>query len=277
MNFVNWIALLRHVPAFAFLAAAVWLVARIALSAWEWTQVEHPAGLSGRPAGVAEHPAPKAPGSRLFGEPRANAAPAGARPPGLLNSGQYQLRGVVASTRQGMAHAIIESGGAARAYFPGDSLAAGLTLSEVRPNEVLLRQGAESVRLPLNNLGPSTARGPVRAGISQFSIADPPGLLAAPPRMSLSQILRMEPVMDDDGAMRAYRVSPRGSRALFDALGLVSGDLVVAVNGVPIDSATLQQATREMSGGGDMMLTVDREGEQLEIRVGSASFGLLAM
>ncbi|MCY4256552.1 MAG: hypothetical protein OXE51_10655 [Gammaproteobacteria bacterium] len=277
MNFVNWSGLLRHLPAFAFVAAAVWLAARIALSAWEWTQVEPPAGLPDRSAEAAEHPASKAPGSRLFGEPRARAAPVAAGPPGLLNSGKYRLRGVVASTRQGMAHAIIESSGSTRAYFPGDSLAAGLTLSEVRPNEVFLRQGAEIVRLPLASLGPSTARGAVRAGISQFSIADPPSLLAAPPRMSLSQILSMEPVMDDDGAMRGYRVSPRRSRALFDALGLVSGDLVVAVNGVPIDSATLQQATREMGGGGDMMLTVDREGEQLEIRVGSESFGLLAM
>lgn len=276
MNFVNWNSLLKRAPAFVLFAPAVWLLARIALSSWEWAQVEPPAGLARQPAELTEHPAVKTPGSRLFGEPRANAPPA-AGSPGLLNSGQYRLRGVVASTRQGMAHAIIESDGTARAYFPGDSLAAGLTLSEVRPNEALLRQGAGIVRLPLGRPGASTSLGPDRAGVSQFSSAGAPGLLTAPPRMSLSQIMGMEPVMGDDGAMQGYRVYPGGSRGLFDALGLVSGDLIVAVNGVPINSATLQQATREMSGGGDMMLTVDREGEQFEILVGSESFGLLAM
>ena len=277
MNFVNWKDLLKRAPTFALLAAAVWLLARIALSAWEWTQLEGPAPLPARPAGSADSPAPKAPGSRLFGVPPSNTAPAPAGPPGLLASGEYRLRGVVATSRQGMAHAIIESRGAARAYFPGDSLAAGLTLSEVRPNEVLLRRGSEILRLPLSDLGSGGARGPVRAGLSQFPLTAPPAFAAAPPRMSLSQVLRMEPVMENDGGMQGYRVFPRGPREWFDALGLVSGDLLVAINGVPIDSANLQQATQQMSGGGDMMLTVDREGEQLEILVGSENFGLLAM
>jgi len=83
--------------------------------------------------------------------------------------------------------------------------------------------------------------------------------------------------MDGDGRMEGYRLSPRARRAWFDSLGLVSGDLLVAVNGVPFDPANMAQARREMSGGNDMMLTIRRDGEQLEISVGSGNFGLLAM
>ena len=83
--------------------------------------------------------------------------------------------------------------------------------------------------------------------------------------------------MDADGAMEGYRLSPRSRRAWFDSLGLVSGDLLVAVNGVSIDPDNLAQARREMGAGGDMMLTILRGGEQLEIAVESGNFGLLAM
>jgi type II secretion system protein C len=87
----------------------------------------------------------------------------------------------------------------------------------------------------------------------------------------------MEPVMDADGRMEGYRLSPRSRRAWFDGLGLIPGDLLVAVNGVTFDPDNMARARREMSAGNDMMLTILRDGEQLEITVGSANFGLLAM
>ena len=83
--------------------------------------------------------------------------------------------------------------------------------------------------------------------------------------------------MNADGGMEGYRLSPRSRRAWFDSLGLISGDLLVAVNGISFGPDNLAQARREMSGGNDMMLTVLRDGEQLEITVGSGNFGLLAM
>ena len=83
--------------------------------------------------------------------------------------------------------------------------------------------------------------------------------------------------MDAEGRMEGYRLSPRSRRAWFDSLGLVPGDLLVAVNGVSFAPDNLAQASRGMGAGGDMMLTILRDGEQLEIAVGSGNFGLLAM
>lgn len=274
---MNWSGLLKRVPAFALMAVAVWLLARIALSAWEWARLEPPAPLPARPGESAGNTAAAAPGSSLFGTPGAG-RPAGDAP-GVLSSADFRLRGVVASSRRSVAHAIIESGGVSRAYFPGDALSAGLTLHEVRPHEVRLRRGAEILRLPLSGLGPVPVRPAPPGMATRFRNDEPADLSDVPARASLSQILGMEPVMENDGSMRGYRISPRasGQRALFDALGLASGDLVVAVNGIPIDSDNLAQARQQMSTGGDMMLTVDRGGERLEIALSSENFGLLAM
>ena len=275
MNSVNWSRLLKGFPALALALVAAWLLARIALTAWEMTRIDRPNPSAPRSAATTRIETANAPGSTLFGSPPRRNESGGA--PGLLRGGDFHLRGVVASGNKRVAHAIIESGGVSGAYFAGDSVANGLSLQEVRPNEVLLRRGAEVLRLPLLDLSPGTGGGIQRdrgASPDPGNMAD---ILAAPPRMTLSQVIRMEPVMDADGAMEGYRVFPRAQRALFDSLGLVSGDLVVAINGVSFDQDGGAQARQQMSGGGDMRLSVMRDGEQIEITVGSNNFGLLAM
>ena len=274
MNFERSGELLRRLPAIASLAVAAWLLAKIALTAWDMARFEPPSPAALLPSSSAASPDAGAPGRRLFGSPpQRNGAGA---TPGILRDGNFRLAGVVASSNRKMAHAIIETGGVAGAYFPGDTLAAGIRLQDVRPHEVLLRRGGETLRLPLSEMQAVPGRGPARnlGGALSGELSD---VLAEPPRMSLSQILRMEAVMDAEGGMEGYRVFPRAQKALFDGLGLVPGDLVTAVNGIEFAGGNLEQARRQMSGGGDMMLTVQRDSELLEIRVGSENFGLLAM
>ncbi len=275
MNSVNWSRLLKGLPALALMLVAAWLLARIGLTAWEMTRIEPPNPTARRSAVTTGVETTNAPGSTLFGSPPRQNEPGGT--PGLLSGGDFHLRGVVASGNKRIAHAIIESGGVSGAYFPGDSVANGLSLQEVRANEVLLRRGGEVLRLPLLGLSPgSGSRIPPDRGAAPVpgNMAD---ILAAPPQMTLSQFLRMEPIMDADGRMEGYRIFPRARRALFDSLGLVSGDPLVAINGIPFDKDNIAQALDQMNSGGDMMLSILRDGEQIEITVESANFGLLAM
>lgn len=273
MNFGNSGGLLWRLPALALLVLAAWLLAEIALTAWGMTRFEPPAATSARTAASPRETGRDAPGSGLFGTPPQRGS-AGAAPAALRN-GSFRLTGVVASANRELAHAIIETGGASDTYFIGDTVASGISLQEVRPNEVLLRRGGEVLRLPLSDL---SLRGGAAAALGRSAGAGGIGDdLRALPRESLSQLLNMEPVMDTDGRMEGYRLTPRARRAWFDSLGLVSGDLLVAVNGVPFDPANMAQARQEMGGGNDMMLTIQRDGEQLEITVGSGNFGLLAM
>lgn len=276
MNFENSGRLLWRLPALALMGVAAWLLAEIALTAWGITQFEPPAATGARPAAATRETGAGAPGSSLFGLPaqRGNAGQA----PSVIRNGNFRLTGVVATANRKLAHAIIETGGVSETYFLGDTVASGIRLQEVRPHEVLLRRGAETLRLPLSETGlavsgtASLNGSPAAPGAG--GIGDE---LLALPRETLSQLINMEPVMNADGGMEGYRLSPRSRRAWFDSLGLVSGDLLVAVNGVSFDPDNLAQARQEMSGGNDMMLTIQRDGEQLEIPVGSANFGLLAM
>ena len=276
MNFENSGRLVWRLPTLALMGAAAWLLVEIALTTWGMARFEPPSAAGPRPAASAQETGRGAPGSSLFGLP----APPGnaGRAPPVLRNGNFRLTGVVATTDRKLAHAIIETGGVSETYFLGDTVASGILLQEVRPHEVLLRRGAETLRLPLSETGlaisgtASLNGSPTAPGAG--GIGDD---LLALPRETLSQLINMEPVMDADGRMEGYRISPRSRRAWFDSLGLVSGDLLVAVNGVSFAPDNMAQARREMSAGSDMMLTILRDGEQLEIAVGSGNFGLLAM
>lgn len=276
MNFENSGRLLWRLPALALMGVAAWLLVEIALTAWNVAQFEPPAATGARPVAAARETGQGAPGSSLFGLPaqRGNTDLA----PSVLRNGNFRLTGVVATANRTLAHAIIETGGVSETYFLGDTVASGIRLQEVRPNEVLLRRGADVLRLPLSDAvsavsgAASLSRSAIRFGAG--SIGDDLPVL---PRETLSQLINMEPVMNADGGMEGYRLSPRSRRAWFDGLGLISGDLLVAVNGISFDPDNLAQARREMSSESDMMLTILRDGEQLQITVGSGNFGLLAM
>ena len=278
MSFTNSGRRLWRLPALALIGVAAWLLVEIAMTAWGMARFEPPAATGARPAASARQTDRNTPGSSLFGLPaqRGNAAEA----PSVIRDGDFRLTGVVATANRKLAHAIIETGGISETYFLGDTVAFGIVLQEVRPSEVLLGRGAETLRLPLSGLGPavngtgspSRSRSPIWSGAGGGG-----NELLALPRETLSQLINMEPVMNADGGMGGYRLSPRSRRAWFDSLGLISGDVLVAVNGVSFDPDNVAQARREMSAGSDMMLTILRDGEQLEVTVGSANFGLLAM
>lgn len=287
MSSINRVTLFRRVAALALGAAAVWLLVRIGVAAWELARSEPYAALPERPAGPVRQPAADAPGSRLFGT--APARGGGDPAPRLLANGDFRLRAAVASAHETLAHAIIESSGSSKAYFSGDALASGLTVDKVLANEVILKRGSETLRLPLSGREPpggsagAADRRPEALAGGASGAMEPAGLLPGAtraldraPRQSLPQLVRMEPVMDAEGAMEGYRIFPR-QRAVFDRLGLVPGDLVVAVNGIPIAGDSMQQARNLISGAADLTLTIARGGEQLEITVGSENFGLLAM
>lgn len=276
MNFANSGALVRRLPALALAGVAVWLLAKIGFTAWDIARFDPPAPAALSPAVAADKPAAAAPGAGLFGSPRQRARTSAS--PDVLRGGNFRLTGVVASANRKLAHAIIETGGASDTYFIGDTLASGILVQEVRPNEVLLQRGGEVLRLPLSNASLSASASPSPNLLART--AGGAGLgseLLARPRESLSQLVNMEPVMDADGRLEGYRLTPRARKAWFDSLGLVSGDLLLAVNGASFDASNMAQARQEMSSGNDMMLTIDRDGEKLEVSVGSENFGLLAM
>jgi general secretion pathway protein C len=72
----------------------------------------------------------------------------------------------------------------------------------------------------------------------------------------------------DDKAQkfRGYRVYPQGAGNGLRALGLTPGDLLTAVNGMPLDDQHHSQQILDTIGSSDQLtVTVERQGQTLDV------------
>lgn len=68
------------------------------------------------------------------------------------------------------------------------------------------------------------------------------------------------------GQVSGYRMAPRGSGA-FQAAGLETGDLILRINGEPIEGLRPDQISQSVSSGRDIALDVVRQGAIVRLRV----------
>lgn len=81
------------------------------------------------------------------------------------------------------------------------------------------------------------------------------------------QYVQMSQVKQD-GEVIGYRLSPGKSRALFDSVGLKSGDIAVSINGLDLkDSAAMGEVFRNLSQLTELNLTVERNGQAHQIYI----------
>jgi len=203
----------------------------------------------------------------LFGEPGASAVPVAEAVPqatpgprdGIENGARetrlnLKLRGIVASTEDGLGHAIIESQRVQEVYAVGDELPAPgkVVLAKVMPRQVVLDNGGTYELLVLfeeSKLGeaaPAPAAPPApepaaelerRADQDTTSLAQSYRERLFDNPQSLADVVAVSAVRED-GNLLGYRVSPGKDREQFEQLGFKPGDLVVAVNGITLDNPT---------------------------------------
>lgn len=164
-----------------------------------------------------------------------------------------KLRGIVASTQDGLGHAIIEHRSRQAVYAVEDKLPVSgrVTLAKVMPRQVILDNGGTYERLELfdkSALG-SVAASPVQqpppqrpSAVTQQASGTGVAAMANDYRsrlysnpQSLAEVVRISAVRQD-GALRGYRIAPGKDKAQFEQLGFKSGDVVTSVNGVPLDN-----------------------------------------
>jgi general secretion pathway protein C len=88
-------------------------------------------------------------------------------------------------------------------------------------------------------------------------IAEEPGVI--------SDVMRPQPVFAQ-GKQRGYRVYPGRNRQAFLRLGLRPGDLVVSINGTPLDDpARGQEIFRTIGSSSEAHVTVMRNGRQQDL------------
>jgi general secretion pathway protein C len=182
------------------------------------------------------------------------------------------LVGIIAAEDPQNGLAILgENAAGAKVYAVGDNVPGGAKLHSVYGDRVVIdRNGKlESLMLPRQlqpgAAPPSTAalqtETPIMDRMRKL-ISDEPGLMA--------DIMRPQPVFAQ-GKQKGYRVYPGRNRQAFTRLGLRPGDLVMAINGTPLDDpARGQEIFRTLGSSSEAHITVMRSGQQQDLTLNIA-------
>jgi len=186
------------------------------------------------------------------------------------------LRGVMASTDPHTATAIIaDPSGKENFYTVGAALPGGATLKEVHAQHIVLSRGGrfETLRLPENTL--KVTEGAVANPDAQpLAVAPQAGALLQQYRQqfvqnpqSLANLLQGEPFWEN-GKLIGYRLRPGRDAGALAKLGIQSGDVVTAINGVSlVDPAGRMELLRNISNAQQFNVDLLRNGQPFSIAI----------
>jgi len=214
--------------------------------------------------------------AHLFGEAQAEQAAPEDAPPSQAN---LVLSAVFAANDPTKGLAVIgESPQSAKVYAVGSVVRPGTKLHSVYLDRVILdRNGSlETLSLPRPNtagiINTRTAAVPPRPGGGQF--ADNLRRIAETNPTAFAEVVRPQPVFAN-GVQRGYRVYPGRNRQQFAKLGLQPGDLVLSINGTPLDDPQRGMEIFNTIGTSDRVtVTVERNGQSQELTLNTAQIML---
>jgi len=177
--------------------------------------------------------------------------------------------------RRGLA-IIGDSAQSGKVYAAGEAIRPRIRLHEVYADRVILDNGGtlETLSLPkLSNSQLTIGQAPAPTPQpSQF--AENLRNIAQNNPSAFTQIVRAQPVFAN-GVQRGFRVYPGRNRQQFAQLGLRPGDLVVAINGTPLDDPQRgREIFNTLSSSGQANLTVERNGQSQELTLNTAQITL---
>ncbi len=190
------------------------------------------------------------------------------------------LRGVIATSDKELARAIIsEPRGEEKYYAVDDKLPGGAILKEIAADRVILQSRVgrmETLRLPkefgksgpvargrvsTRPAGSSSARNRITPRITPAELRSYRDKLLSNPQ-ELVGLIRSRPVREG-GRIKGYKLFPGKDRALFNRLGLRSGDVIVSVNGMDLsDPANGLALLGQLSSASQMSVVVERRGRR---------------
>ena len=185
------------------------------------------------------------------------------------------LRGVFASEDSSGGRAIVgDPQGKEENYAVGDPLPGGAKLSEIYPDRIILERNGrfETLRLPKERTQTSAnadQRNALPAGADRAS-----GKAAAFQKYrkeikrnpaSFMNYVNASPHRED-GKFVGFKLQPGRQPEAFNELGLQSGDVVTAINGVQIDSPSSgMKAMRALGNGDSVNVTLLRAGQETSL------------
>lgn len=184
------------------------------------------------------------------------------------------LSAVFASEDPAKGLAIIgESTQAAKVFAVGSMVRPGLKLHSVYIDRVILDRGGslEALALPKPNSAVVINRPPAP---QQNQVAENLRRMAETNPSAFAEIIRPQPVFAN-GVQRGYRVYPGRNRAQFSKLGLVPGDLVLAINGTPLDDPQRgMEIFNTIGSAGQVSVTVERNGQTQDLTLNMAQINV---
>lgn len=196
---------------------------------------------------------------------------------------QLKLNGIVASTDDGLGHAIIEYQNQQAVYAVEDKLpvAGQVKLAKVMPQQVVLDNGGTYELLVLfdeSSLGTAapampTVAPPASEQIDKRSDTEATSLaqsyrerLYQNPQ-SLADVVNISAVREGP-ALLGYRLSPGKDQEQFTKLGFKAGDLVTSVNGISLDNpANTMVLYNTMRDAGEVVFELQRADQPLTLSV----------
>jgi len=183
------------------------------------------------------------------------------------------LAGVIADKDPTKGQAIIgDSAAGAKLFAVGAMIHSGVRLNSVYGDRVLIERNGrlETLMLPRN---PVSGTAPTSRPSAMPQAATVAG--ARDTATLLAGIVRVTPVFDSkQNKLLGYRITPAGGRgqSAFAQLGLRAGDLIVAVNGAPLDDAArAMEIMQTLSSSATATVTVSRNNQTQEVNLNLAN------
>ena len=201
---------------------------------------------------------------------------------------QLLLRGVVASSEDGLGHAIIEHQKKQAVYAVEDELPVGnkVVLAKVMPRQVVLdnngtyellrlfednaldaqvTQAAPVIKAPANRGAPALVDKRADQAATELAQSYRDRLYQNP--QSLAEVVSVNAVRQD-GELMGYRVSPGKDKQQFAQLGFKAGDVVTSVNGIDLnDPANTMRLYQTMRTATEAVFDLQRGDEAVSISV----------
>ena len=167
------------------------------------------------------------------------------------------------------------------AYAPGDVLEGALVLHAVGADHVVLREGELLRELALADAGTHAAPpapqavSPPPAAAAGMATTPPTGSATTggthadvnPAQLLASAGLRR---LAEAGATAGYALLPRGDDRLVRAAGLQPGDVLLSVNGQPLDPEHLADLAARLKDDPRAVITYRRDGQVRTLTLGNA-------
>lgn len=147
-------------------------------------------------------------------------------------------------------------------YAAGATLSNGARLAEIHSDHVVLTKGERSVRLDLYKRDQPLQQQPSPDELLNVGGNEEPLLAQPRHREVLTDYLRPSPLYDGD-ALRGYQLYPGKKAHVFSRMGLHAGDVITAIDGVPLtDPEHAIQMLRDLTAGAALHVTIERGGRR---------------